>query len=95
MAAADSNKKTPLIRLEVVKAAAWGTTATLILAVLIVVGSRNLSHFDAVLVGYTFATLFAVFGITYRAAAVEQNNHASSNRLTWARSQSPLSRERA
>jgi hypothetical protein len=64
--AADSAKKTPLIRLEAVKAAAWGIVATLILAVLIVVGSRNLSHFDAALVGYTFATLFAVFGITYR-----------------------------
>src|SRR5262249_14209519 len=34
--------------------------------VLIVVGSRNLAHFDAALVGYTFASLFAVFGITYR-----------------------------
>jgi hypothetical protein len=66
MATADSTKKTSLIRLEVVKAAAWGIVATLILAVLIVVGSRNLSYFDAVLVSYTFATLFAVFGITYR-----------------------------
>jgi hypothetical protein len=64
--ATDSTKKKSLIRFEVVKAAAWGIVATLILAVLIVVGSRNLSHFDAVLVGYTFATLFAVFGITYR-----------------------------
>jgi hypothetical protein len=66
MAVAGSTKKRPLIRLEVLRAAAWGIVATLILAVLIVVGSRNLSHFDAVLVGYTFATLFAVFGITYR-----------------------------
>ncbi len=64
--AVDSAKKIPFMRLEVVKAAAWGIVATIILAVLIVVGSRNLSHFDAVLVGYTFATLFAVFGITYR-----------------------------
>jgi hypothetical protein len=64
--AADSAKKTPLIGPEVVKAAASGILATVILAVLIVVGSRNLSHFDAALVGYTFATLFAVFGITYR-----------------------------
>ena len=32
------------------------------------VGSRNLAHFDAALVGYTFATLFATFGITYRYA---------------------------
>ena len=31
-------------------------------------GSRNLAHFDAALVGYTFATLFAAFGITYRYA---------------------------
>jgi hypothetical protein len=35
-------------------------------AALIAIGSRNLAHFDAALVGYTFATLFAVFGITYR-----------------------------
>jgi hypothetical protein len=35
---------------------------------LIVLGSRNLEHFDAALVGYTFATLFATFGITYRYA---------------------------
>lgn len=38
------------------------------LALLIVVGSRNLQHFDAPLVAYTFATLFATFGITYRYA---------------------------
>ena len=38
------------------------------LAGLIVIGSRNLNHFDAALVGYTFATLFATFGITYRYA---------------------------
>jgi hypothetical protein len=30
------------------------------------VGSRNLAHFDAALVGYTFAVLFATFAITYR-----------------------------
>jgi hypothetical protein len=39
---------------------------TAVLAILIVAGSRNLAHFDAALVGYTFATLFATFGITYR-----------------------------
>jgi uncharacterized membrane protein (DUF441 family) len=53
---------------EVIKATAWGTAFTLLLAVLIVVGSRNLAHFDAALVGYTFAVLFATFGITYRYA---------------------------
>jgi hypothetical protein len=33
---------------------------------MIVVGSRNLINFDAALVGYTFATLFSTFGVTYR-----------------------------
>ena len=45
-----------------------GLVATALLAGLIVLGSRRLSHFDAALVGYTFATLFATFGITYRYA---------------------------
>ncbi len=54
------------MRSEVIKATISGAIATAILAVLIVVGSRRLSHFDAALVGYTFATLFAVFGIAYR-----------------------------
>ena len=49
-------------------AAAWGALFTSILALLVVVGSRRLAHFDAALVGYTFATLFATFGITYRYA---------------------------
>ena len=46
----------------------WASVFTLVLAALIVLGSRNLAHFDAALVGYTFATLFATFGITYRYA---------------------------
>src|ERR1051326_1419796 len=54
--------------IEVVKATAWGLLGATVLAFLIVVGSRNLAHFDAALVGYTFATLFAAFGITYRYA---------------------------
>jgi hypothetical protein len=49
-------------------AAMWGLIVASILAALIVVGSRTLNHFDAALVGYTFATLFAAFGITYRYA---------------------------
>ena len=53
---------------EVVTASAWGVGTTALLAVLIVVGSRNLAHFDAALVAYTFAVLFAVFGLTYRYA---------------------------
>ena len=55
-------------RLERVRAGAWATLVTAGLAAMIVVGSRNLQHFDAALVGYTFATLFAAFGISYRYA---------------------------
>ena len=54
--------------LERVRAGAWAALVTATLAALIVVGSRNLQHFDAALVGYTFATLFATFGISYRYA---------------------------
>ena len=53
---------------EVGKSAAWGLLVTLVLTALILLGSRNLSRFDAALVAYTFAILFATFGITYRYA---------------------------
>ena len=53
---------------EAIKASAWGIAVTVGIAILIVVGSRNLSHFDAALVGYTFAVLFAAFAISYRYA---------------------------
>lgn len=64
------------------RATLWGLIASAILAVLIVVGSRNLTHFDAALVGYTFATLFAAFGITYRYAMWLQR---PPTRLYWRR----------
>ena len=49
----------------------WGalakaTIATALLCVTIILGSRNLANFDAALIGYTFASLFALFGIVYR-----------------------------
>jgi hypothetical protein len=53
---------------EKIHAAGWGLLTSSVLALLIVLGSRRLEHFDAALVGYTFATLFATFGITYRYA---------------------------
>src|SRR5512143_2865216 len=53
---------------EVIRATAWGVVVTLLLASLIVLGSRALAHFDAALVAYTFAILFATFGLTYRYA---------------------------
>lgn len=55
-------------RVDRARAGAWATGMTLLLAAAIVVGSRTLAHFDAALVGYTFATLFATFGISYRYA---------------------------
>ena len=48
---------------ETVKATIWGLLVAVIVAALILAGSRNLSHFDAALVGYTFAALFAAFAI--------------------------------
>lgn len=53
---------------EVLVALGWSLAISGILAALIVVGSRNLAHFDAALVAYTFAVLFATFGLTYRYA---------------------------
>src|SRR5499427_2456609 len=63
-------------------AAFWGFLAAAVLAVLIVLGSRNLNHFDAALVGYTFATLFAAFAITYRYAMWLQR---PPTRMYWRR----------
>jgi hypothetical protein len=53
-----------------------------VLGALIVAGSRRLDHFDAALVGYTFATLFAAFGITYRYAMWLQR---PPTRMYWRR----------
>src|SRR5438874_1815186 len=64
------------------KAAVIGVIATGVLAALIVIGSRSLNHFDAALVGYTFATLFATFGITYRYAMWLQR---PPTRMYWRR----------
>lgn len=53
---------------EKIKAVIWAVLVTGILARLIALGSINFEHLDAALIGYTFATLFATFGITYRYA---------------------------
>ena len=67
---------------EKVRAGAWGFVFSGGLAVLILAGSRNLDHFDAALVGYTFATLFATFAITYRYAMWLQR---PPTRMYWRR----------
>ncbi|TMQ10893.1 MAG: MFS transporter [Deltaproteobacteria bacterium] len=64
------------------RATAWAIAFAIGLGVLIMLGSRNLAHFDAALVGYTFATLFATFGITYRYAMWLQR---PPTRMYWRR----------
>lgn len=39
---------------------------TVLFTMVIMLGSRFFADFDSALIGYTFATLFALFGITYR-----------------------------
>jgi hypothetical protein len=60
----------------------WAAVFTALLAIFIVLGSRRLAHFDAALVGYTFATLFAAFGIVYRYSMWLQR---PPTRLYWRR----------
>jgi NNP family nitrate/nitrite transporter-like MFS transporter len=50
---------------ERVRAGAWATLWTGLLVAAIVVGSRNLANFDPALVIYTFAVIFATWGVTY------------------------------
>jgi hypothetical protein len=47
------------------RSGAWATLGTGILVALIVVGSRNLQTFDAALVIYAFAVVFATWGVLY------------------------------
>src|SRR3982750_2315709 len=72
----------PRIDADRARAAMWGVLTAVILGALIVFGSRNLNHFDAALVGYTFATLFAAFGISYRYAMWLQR---PPTRMYWRR----------
>ena len=51
---------------EKIKALVVALLVTAVLGGLIFLGSRQLRDIDAALVGYTFATLFAAFGIAYR-----------------------------
>jgi nitrate/nitrite transporter NarK len=53
---------------EKLRAGAWASMVTGLLAASIVVGSRNLENFDPALVIYTFAVIFATWGIVYHHA---------------------------
>jgi MFS transporter, NNP family, nitrate/nitrite transporter len=48
-----------------VRAGAWATLLTGVLIAAIVLGSRNLENFDPALVIYTFAIIFATWGVIY------------------------------
>ena len=48
-----------------VRAGAWATLWASVLVAAIVLGSRNLQNFDAALVIYTFAIIFATWGVVY------------------------------
>jgi MFS transporter, NNP family, nitrate/nitrite transporter len=50
---------------EQLRAGAWATLWTGLLIAAIVVGSRNLQNFDPSLVIYTFAVIFATWGVVY------------------------------
>jgi MFS transporter, NNP family, nitrate/nitrite transporter len=47
------------------RAGSWATMWTALLVAAIVVGSRNLQNFDPALVIYTFAVIFAAWGVVY------------------------------
>ncbi len=53
---------------EQLRAGAWATMITAFLVAAIFVGSRNLENFDAALVVYTFAVVFATWGVVYHYA---------------------------
>jgi len=48
------------------KAFITAVIATILILLLVLIGSRRLQNFDAALVAYLFGTLFAIFGIVYR-----------------------------
>jgi NNP family nitrate/nitrite transporter-like MFS transporter len=53
---------------ERLRAGAWASMMTALLVAAILVGSRNLQNFDPALVIYTFAVVFATWGIVYHHA---------------------------
>ncbi|GGJ35539.1 MFS transporter [Deinococcus roseus] len=59
-----------------------GMVFSLVLCVLIFLGSNRLKSFDGALAGYCFSTLFALFGVVYRYAVWLQR---PATRLYWER----------
>jgi len=61
----DRTATVPSRAFERVRAGAWATLWTAVLIAAIVVGSRNLADLDPALVIYTFAVIFANWGVVY------------------------------
>ena len=57
--------RAPSVARDRLRAGAWATLWTGLLVAAIVVGSRNLENFDPALVIYTFAVIFACWGVAY------------------------------
>lgn len=70
------------MRREQWKAGLTGLTVAALLGAAIFLGSNNLRHIDAALVGYTFACLFAAFGLGYRYSMWLQR---PATRMYWRR----------
>jgi len=64
------------------RAGGWATMAAGLLVAAIVVGSRNLQNFDAALVIYTFAVVFAAWGVAFHYAVWLQR---PPTRVYWQR----------
>jgi MFS transporter, NNP family, nitrate/nitrite transporter len=67
---------------ERLRAGGWATMVASLLVAAIVVGSRNLQNFDAALVIYTFAVVFATWGVAYHYAVWLQR---PPTRVFWRR----------
>jgi NNP family nitrate/nitrite transporter-like MFS transporter len=67
---------------EKLRAGGWATMVAALLVAAIVVGSRNLQNFDAAVVIYTFAVVFAAWGVAYHYAVWLQR---PPTRVYWRR----------
>lgn len=64
-AAADEKPASPSRAAILLRAGVWASVWTALLIAAIVAGSRNLENFDPALVIYTFAVVFATWGVAY------------------------------
>lgn len=65
------------------KALGKAIVATVLVVALVLIGSRNLQHFDPALIAYLIGTIFAIFGIAYRYSIWLQR---PPTKLYWRRS---------